>query len=151
MKRALKIAFDLCKEFEGLRLSPYTCPAGIPTIGYGSTYHKDGSKVQLTDPPIDAVSAELMLVDSLQTQYIPAVVKLSPNLVSEEEVLGAVTDFVYNLGAGRYRPSTLRARINQGEWEEAAYELQRWVRGGGRILPGLVRRRAAEAALLPEE
>ena len=89
-------------------------------------------------------------MESLQTQYMPAVLKLSPGLVGEERVLGAITDFVYNLGSGRYRPSTLRTRINAGEWDEAAHELQRWVRGGGRVLPGLVRRRSAEAEFLPE-
>lgn len=62
--------------------------------------------------------------------------------------LAAITDFTFNLGAGRLQTSTLRRRINERNWEEAGDELLRWTRGGGRVLPGLVRRREAERALL---
>jgi lysozyme len=59
-----------------------------------------------------------------------------------------MTDFAYNLGVARYRASTLRKRVDDGDWEDAKAQLALWTRGGGRVLPGLVRRRAAEAALL---
>lgn len=59
----------------------------------------------------------------------------------------AIVDF-FNLGAGRLQTSTLRRRINQRDWTGAAAELRRWVYGGGKVLPGLVARRAAEAAWL---
>lgn len=62
--------------------------------------------------------------------------------------LCAIADFSYNLGLGALRGSTLRKRINTGDMDAARSELAKWVRGGGRILPGLVIRRAAEAALL---
>ena len=62
--------------------------------------------------------------------------------------LAAIVDFTFNLGAGRIQTSTLRRRINQRDWAAAATELRRWVYGGGKVLPGLVTRREAEAAWL---
>lgn len=145
---AIKIAVTLCKQFEGFRSEPYLCPAGIPTIGYGATYYLDGRRVSLTDMPVTAAQAELMLIQSLSSQYMPAALKASPSLIDHPSVLGAITDFVFNLGASRYRASTLRKRIDDQDWEGARAELVKWVRGGGKILPGLVLRRAAEAKLL---
>jgi len=62
--------------------------------------------------------------------------------------LAAIVDFTFNLGAGRLQTSTLRPRVNQRDWAAVARELQRWVYGGGKVLPGLVVRRQAEAALV---
>jgi lysozyme len=62
--------------------------------------------------------------------------------------VGAILDFVYNLGPRRYRSSTLRRRVNEGRWEDVPTELRRWVYGGGKVLPGLKRRREAEASLI---
>jgi lysozyme len=148
MKKALSLAVTLCKEFEGLFLKPYLCPAGVPTIGYGTTWKPDGTKVTLQDAPVTATQAELWLINQLAGTYLPAALKHSPNLVLNENALGAITDFVYNLGSARYKSSTLRKRINDEDWEEAEIEIMRWVRGGGRILPGLVRRRQQERKLL---
>ncbi len=75
-------------------------------------------------------------------------IKLSPLLAGRPEALGAITDFAYNLGVARYRASTLRKRINEEDWGAAKTELGRWVRGGGKILRGLVLRRKAEAECL---
>jgi lysozyme len=61
--------------------------------------------------------------------------------------LAAIVDFTFNLGAGRLQTSTLRRRVNQRDWAAAAKELHRWVYGGGKVLPGLVKRRMAEVAL----
>ncbi len=70
-------------------------------------------------------------------------------LATEPEArLAAIVDFTFNLGAGRLQTSTLRRRIDQRDWPASAQELRRWVYGGGRVLPGLVTRREAEAALL---
>lgn len=72
---------------------------------------------------------------------------LTPGLGSQSIYrIAAITDFVFNLGAGRYRGSTLRRRILAGKWEEAPRELRRWVFGGGQKLPGLVLRREVNAA-----
>lgn len=65
--------------------------------------------------------------------------------------LAAITSFLFNLGAPRYRASTLRRRVDAEDWPEACAELLKWTRGGGRILPGLVKRRSAEAELLAYE
>jgi len=145
---ALKIAVELCKQFEGFRAEPYLCSAGVATIGYGATFYLDGRKVSLTDPPITQAQAELMLIQGLQSQYMPAVLKASPSLVAFPNALGAITDFAYNLGAARYRASTLRKRVDAGDWPGAKVELMKWVRGGGKVLPGLVKRRAAEARVM---
>jgi lysozyme len=148
------IAAELCKRFEGFRSKPYLCPAGVPTIGYGSTYYTGGAKVTMNDSPVSEPQARAMLLHELLHNYAPAVVRLCPGLLvfaaatNDWRKLNAIIDFAYNLGAGRLQTSTLRRRINSGDWIGAQEELMKWVRGGGRVLPGLVTRRKAECALL---
>lgn len=140
-------AINLAKLFEGFRARPYTCPAGVATVGYGSTHYPDGTKVNLSDDSISMEKAETLLMRELE-RNVSSAIRLCPVLLMDEDRLGTIADFVYNLGAGRLQASTLRRRINQQDWPEARKELMRWVRGGGRILPGLVRRRAAEASFI---
>lgn len=144
----LQIAAELCKQFEGFRAKPYLCPAGIPTIGYGSTYYADGRKVTLQDEPIEEPQAEALLMHELETTYLPGVLRNCPGLAVDERKLNAIVDFAYNLGVGRLQTSTLKRKINAQDWEGAQEQLMLWVRGGGKVLPGLVRRRTAESALL---
>ena len=144
---ALKVAVALCKQFEGFRSVAYTCPAGVATIGYGNTFYEDGSKVTLQDKPITQAEAELMLVRSLSTQYLPAVLKASPTLINNSNALGAILSFAYNLGVSRYRASTLRKRLDVLDMEGAKIEIVKWTRCGGKVLQGLVKRRAAERAM----
>lgn len=146
-----QIAFALAKRFEGFqrvpktdslrRAHPYRCPAGYWTIGYG----------HLCDPrhpPITAAEAAVYLEHDLQAA-LAATLRYCPVLITEpERRLAAVVDFTFNLGAGRLQTSTLRRRLNQRDWHAAAREIRRWIYGGGKILPGLVVRREAEAALL---
>ena len=146
MADAIDIAVRLCMEFEGLRHAPYICPAGVPSIGYGSTFYEDGKLVTLEDPEITTQRAMLLLRSQLDLVYLPGVLKASPSLTGER--LGAIVDFAYNLGVTRYRASTLRKRVDVEDWDGAKEEIVKWTRAGGRILPGLVRRRAAEAAFL---
>lgn len=141
-----ELAELLIRRFEGCRLSPYLCPAGVPTIGYGSTRYEDGVGVQLTDPPITHERALALLRHSVATSYQPAVLRLLGPLISEREA--ALVDFAYNLGPKNLQHSTLRRKILAGLWDEVPSQLMRWVRGGGKILPGLVKRRQAEAALV---
>lgn len=145
---AVEVAATLCRPFEGLRLKPYICPAGYPTIGYGTVFKPDGTKVTMDHPPITKETAEAWLLHELRHNYLTGVVKASPGLLASPRALGAMTDFAYNLGVARYRSSTLRRRVDVQDWEAAKEELMKWVRGGGKVLPGLVRRRQAEAALL---
>jgi len=147
---ALLIAATLCRMFEGFSATPYLCPAGYWTIGYGTVYKPDGSRVTEHDAPITEQLAREWLLQELERNYMAGTLKASPNLIAFPRILGALTDFSYNLGVPRYRGSTLRKRIQEQDWEGAQDELSRWTRGGGRILQGLVRRRAAESAYLPQ-
>ncbi|MGE0805124.1 MAG: lysozyme [Burkholderiaceae bacterium] len=143
-------AIDLAKRFEGFhrvprvdpgRAYPYVCPAGYWTIGYG---HLCDPK----HPPITEAEAEGFLAADLKTA-LNATLRFCPVLATEPEGrLAAIVDFTFNLGAGRLQTSTLRRRVNQREWNVAGRELRRWVFGGGKVLPGLVCRREAEAAFL---
>jgi lysozyme len=148
MREVLNIAAALCRKFEGLRLRPYICPAGYPTIGYGTVNKPDGTRVSMDDSPIDQETAEAWLLHELGSTYLPGVLLASPGLLARPDALGALTDFAYNLGVPRYKSSTLRRRVNEQDWSAAKHELSRWVHGDGRVLPGLVRRRRAEADLL---
>lgn len=79
-------------------------------------------------------------------RFAKATLLLCPTL--DGDGLAAIADFSYNLGVGRLKASTLRRKLNGGDYDGARRELMKWVRGGGRVLPGLVTRRAVEAALL---
>lgn len=142
---ALMVATDLITVFEGFRSKPYLDPVGIPTIGYGFTRYLDGTAVTLIDGPMTREAANLLLRHLIETKYMPAVRRLCPGIDTPER-LGAITDFCYNLGVGALRASTLRKKINAGLWDEVPAQLMRWTKAGGKVLPGLVRRRAAEAA-----
>ena len=144
---ALEVATKLCIEFEGFSATPYICPAGYPSIGYGTVFKPDGTRVTMRDNPISVETALEWLDETLQG-YAIGVLKASPNLLRYPQALGAITDFAYNLGTARYRASTLRTKITEENWPEAITELHRWRRGGGKVLQGLVRRRAAEAKFL---
>ena len=144
---AAQVAAALCRRFEGLFLKPYLCPAGIPTIGYGATYYEDGRRVKLSDPAITREHAEALLLWMILTVYLPAVLTLCPSVTNANR-LAALIDFAFNLGAGQLSASTLRKRANAGQWGDVPGELMKWVKGGGRTLAGLVRRRSAESALI---
>jgi lysozyme len=144
----LELAAELCRRFEGFRSKPYLCPAGVATIGYGSTYYADGRKVQLTDRPMDEPGARALLMVELEHTYAPGVIRLCPGLIADVPKFNAVVDFVYNLGIGRLQSSTLRRKINAQDWDGAKEQLMLWTRGGGKVLPGLVKRRTAECALI---
>lgn len=144
---ALRIALAICRRFEGCYLTPYLCPAGVVTVGYGTTRYPDGRAVALSDPPITRPAAELLLVREMRDRYLPSVLRLCPG-VDTAPRLAALLDFAYNCGLGALRASTLRRRVNAGRWEDVPAELAKWCRGGGKVLRGLQRRRAAEAALI---
>jgi lysozyme len=148
LDEAIGIAADLCRHFEGFRSKPYICPAGYPTIGYGTVWKPDGTKVTMDDAPISKAQANEWLLSELRTNYAAGVLRASPRLIAQPKILGAMIDFSYNLGVARYRASTLRRKVDNQDWEAAKEQLMRWTRGGGKVLPGLVRRRQAEASLL---
>jgi lysozyme len=144
----LELAAELCKRFEGFRSKPYLCPANVATIGYGSTYYADGRKVTLQDSPIDEPTASALLMHELEHTYLPSVLRQCPILATDERKCNSVVDFVYNLGCGRLQTSTLKRKINAQDWEGAKEQLMLWTKGGGKVLPGLLKRRQAECSLL---
>jgi len=144
----LEIAAEMCKRFEGYRAKPYLCPAGVATIGYGSTYYADGRKVTLNDPPTTQEEAHVLLMHELEHNYLPGVLRNCPGLITDVRKCNAIVDFCYNLGTGRLQTSTLKRKINANDWEGAKEQLMLWTKGGGKVLPGLFKRRTAECALL---
>jgi lysozyme len=124
------------------------------TIGYGSTYYANGDKVTKDDPSIDREYAERLLMHELVHTYAPGAIRQCPILLTvaikdkDWGKLNAIVDFCYNLGVGRLQTSTLKRKINQQDWDGAIEQLKLWVRGGGKVLRGLVIRRDAEAALM---
>lgn len=143
--RASQKCIDLIHTFEGFRESPYLCPAGVPTIGYGSTRYADGTPVKLTDKAITRTVADQIMRETLR-EYEEAVNRYVTVPVNQNQ-FDALTDFAYNAGAQNLRKSTLLRKLNDGDAEGAMMEFERWVYADGRVLPGLVRRRFAEKAL----
>lgn len=144
---AVQITAALCRRFEGLYLRPYLCPAGVPTIGYGATFYEDGTKVSLRDKPISKARAEALLLWHLRHGFLPGVIRMCTGADTPER-LAALLDFAFNLGLGNLKASTLRKRVNQGDWLDAQVQIMKWNKAGGKILKGLTRRREAEKQLL---
>lgn len=132
--------FVLIRHFEGCRLMPYICPAGVWTCGWGST----GPDVFPGKPWTQEYADRRCDLDAIK--FAKAAVALCPRLADDR--LCAIADFAYNCGVGALKASTLRRRVNDEDWQDVPAQLMRWVRGGGKVLPGLVRRRQAEAALV---
>lgn len=135
----------IIKKHEGLRLRAYLCPAGVPTIGYGSTFYEDGTKVKMGDE-ISKERAERLLFQAVmkfETQVKSMLMQpLNNNQIS------ALTSFVYNLGPGALRRSTLLKKINANPNDPSIRdEFMKWNKAGGVVLPGLVARRKDESDL----
>lgn len=143
---ALDLAAKLCLKFEGLYLRPYLCPAGVATIGVGSTRYEDGTAVTMHDSPISKERAIGLLMLTLKRDYMPAAKRLCPDLETAGQ-LAALTDFAYNAGIGALKASTLRKKVNAKEYELVPAEFAKWTKGGGKVLKGLVIRRQAESNL----
>lgn len=129
----------LIKQYEGCKLKAYKCPAGIWTIGYGRT-----KKVKAGDTCSQA-QADAWLIEEYDVfeRQVLALVKVP--LTANQ--LGALVSFTYNLGAQSLKESKLRRLLNEGDYDGAAGQFARWNKAAGKVLKGLVKRRAAEAAL----
>jgi len=129
----------IIKQFEGLRLKAYVCPAGVMTIGYGSTGSHVKPGIIITEAQADQLLADdLVRFEEAVALYCPVT---TPNQYS------ALVSLSFNVGEGSLKDSTLRRMHNEGEYEAAAGQFARWNKAGGRVLAGLTKRRAAEAAL----
>ena len=150
VSEALRLVMLLCIKYEGMYLTPYLCPAGIPTVGVGSTEYLDGRKVKMTDPPITREHAVLLLRNRLLRDFMPGVLKLC-RTASTAGRLAALSDLAYNIGLGNLKASTLLRVVNSGDWgPNAAAQFRRWNKGGGKVLKGLTARREAEIAILSQ-
>lgn len=139
-----KAGMELIKEFEGFRRDAYLCPAGVPTIGYGSTFYPDGRKVKLGDT-ITHSSAERLLQITVDT-FAKDCDRLITVPVNDNQ-FSALVSFTFNVGVHAFRNSTLLRVLNQGNYLEASNQFLRWNKAGNRVLEGLTRRRQAERKL----
>lgn len=130
---------DLIKHFEGLSLKPYKDIAGYWTIGYGHLM-KEYQAILLTE----AEAEELLRSDLGKAER--AVLRLTKVDLTDYQ-FDALVSFVFNLGAGAYQRSTLRAKLNRGDYTGAAPEFLKWIRAGGKVSKGLLRRRKAESQI----
>ena len=160
-----KAGEDLMHFFEGYRNKPYRCSAAIWTVGWGHAMYADQlalpnvrkegytglirSDYQLKEGDARVWSkdelVELFKVDI--NTFERGVLRLSPNLASHQSKFDSVVSFAYNAGLGNYQRSTIRMKVNRGDWEGAAEACMMWTKAGGKEVAGLVKRRKAEVAL----
>ena len=138
MKTGTK-GIDLIKHFEGCELDAYKCAAGVWTIGYGHI------KGVTSDSVITQEQAEQMLVEELN-EYEGYINNMVTVPLSQNQ-FDALVSWVYNLGGGNLKASTLLKVVNSGEFNGVPEQIMRWNKAGGKVLEGLTRRRQAEADL----
>ena len=134
---------QIIKDSEGLYLERYLCPANVPTIGYGNTSHA------LEYETITEEQAEQFLKEDLEeTQYQLAI--LTNKIPLTDNQWSALVSFVFNVGTMNFLHSTMRRKLQDGDYEGAANELDRWVYAKGVKLNGLIVRRQKEKELFLE-
>lgn len=139
MRQINKEGLDLIKQWEGLRLEAYLCPAGVWTIGYGHTETaKKGMKISQAE-------ADRLLVYDL-SRFIQGVEE-SLDVTVNDNQFAALVSFAFNVGVGAFKKSTLLKKLNAGDFSSVPSELARWNKVGGKVSAGLANRRAAEAGL----
>lgn len=131
---------DLIKKYEGFSAKAYKCPAGVWTIGYGSTKWEDGSPVK-QGQTITKEKAEGLLIDYLNKNVRPKLNGLGLN----QNQTSAIESLVYNVGPSFFR-SKCFAAMKEKNWPEFIKQYD-WFKAGGKVLPGLLRRRTEELAL----
>lgn len=136
---------DLIKRFEGCRLEAYKCPAGVWTIGYGSTYYEDGTDVKQGDKITKERADKLFLsiVSGFESDVRNAVKSdITTNMFN------ALVSFTFNLGVENLNKSTLLKKVNTNPYDPTiADEFAKWNKAGGKVLKGLIERRKSEAEL----
>lgn len=142
-KKTSEVGKNLIKEFEGFRAKAYLCPAGVWTVGYGTTRingHKVSESTQITTEEADVfLEQDLKVFEDAINKHVD--VELTQNQFD------ALVAFVYNVGIGNFQSSTLLKKLNSGDYEGASQQLLRWDKAKGKKLAGLTRRRKAEQKL----
>jgi lysozyme len=138
-RRINKAGLDLIKQFEGLRLKAYRCPADVWTIGYGSTGAHVTPGLVITE-----ARAEELLQEDLQ-RFEVAVAQAAGSATDNQ--FAAMVSLAFNVGEAAFAKSTLCRKHNAADYFGAADEFKRWDKAAGRVMAGLSRRRAAEAQI----
>jgi len=140
------LGLELIKKYEGFKAKAYLCPANVITIGYGSTYYEDGTKVKLTDPLITKERATELL-EALLVSYERSVDSYCVDTINQNQ-FDALCSFAYNCGVGNLKSSTLLKKVNKNPNDPTIKdEFLKWNKGGGKVLTGLTKRRIEEAQL----
>ncbi len=147
----------LVKCHEGVRTRPYQCPALIWSVGVGHVIDPAHLAVKYEERrnlPIPEGWDRVLTMDEVDRilaedlrRFERGVVRLCPAAVGRQGVFDALVSFAFNVGLGNLQRSSLRMKTNRGEFEEAAEEFMKWTKAGGRVLPGLVKRRQDEQRL----
>ena len=141
-----KKGLSLISEFEGLSLKPYKCSAGVPTIGYGSTYYENGIKVNMSDAPITKQRAEQLLQHTAD-RFASKVANLLKKPVTQNQ-FNALVSFAFNCGSGALASSTLLKLVNINPNDAMiAKEFLKWNKVNKVPVQGLTNRRIKESAL----
>lgn len=160
-----EVGIHLMHKFEGYRNKPYKCSAKIWTVGWGHAIYADQLRLpnvrtqtytgMIRDeyplrPEDNRVWSKEELVALFKADLVGferSVLRLIPGVSGHQNRFDALVCLAYNIGAGNLQRSTIRMKANRGDWEGAAEAFMAWTKGGGKVLPGLVRRRQAEIAL----
>jgi len=134
---------SLLKKFEGCKLKAYRCPAGVCTIGYGHTSAAGAPMVNDGMTITQAQADDILKRDIVK--YEIAVMDLVKVPLTQNQ-FDVLVDFAYNAGVGNLKSSTMLKKVNAGDLDAVPSELMKWTKGGGKVLPGLVRRRQAAGA-----
>jgi lysozyme len=146
----------MIKHHEGVRYKPYKCPAKLWTIGVGHVLYPEQGKMPVDQRDKFALKIEDFRVfskdevDSILEKdlqrFIAGVLRYCPNNLNQNR-MGALVSFAFNVGLGTLQRSTLRQKHNRGDFEGVKQEFLKFTKGGGKVLPGLIKRRNDEIAL----
>ena len=150
-------AIKTIKCHEGVKTRPYQCPALIWSVGVGHVIDPSHAAVKYEERkslPIPAGWDRVLSmgeVDSILAQdlgrFERGVLRLCPAVSNRQGLFDSLVSFAFNVGLGNLQRSSLRMKTNRGDFDEAADEFLKWTKAGGRVLPGLVKRRMDERAL----
>ena len=135
---------NLIKEFEGVRLKAYRCPADVWTIGVG---HTSAAGPPVVKAGMEITNAQAMKILANDLVKFEDGVDSAVKVPLKQNQFDALVSFAFNVGLGALAKSTLLRKLNAGQYDAVPAELMKWTKAGGKELPGLVRRRRAEAAL----